>query len=161
MPSFDVVSKVDMQEVDNAVNQVNKEIGQRYDFRGSNSKLDIEKDLLKLSADDEMKANAVLDVLRQRCAKRGIDLKSLDIGKFVEGSGGVIRCEIKIKQGIPTDTGKKIAKSVKELKIKVQAQLQDDQVRVTGKKLDELQETIAALKTQDFGLPLQFINFRD
>jgi cyclic-di-GMP-binding protein len=161
MPSFDVVSSVDMQEIDNAVNQAMREIGQRYDFRGSKSTLTFEQPIIKMVADDDYKANAVLDILRQKCAKRSVDLKVLDVGKFESGSTGEIRCEIKLKQGIPTDTAKAMVKSIKGTKIKVQAQIQDDQLRVTGKKRDDLQEIMAHLKAGPYELPLQFTNFRD
>lgn len=161
MPSFDVVSKIDMQEVDNAVNQVMKEIAQRYDFRGSKSTLTLEKELIRLVADDDYKANAMLDMLRQRAAKRGIDLKGFDVGTFESGTGSSIKCEIKLKQGIVGDTAKKITKAIKESGLKVQAQIQDEQVRITGKKKDDLQDVMAFLRAGDFDIALQFTNFRD
>ncbi len=161
MPSFDVVSKLDMQEIDNALNQTMKEIAQRYDFRGSQSKVTLEKEEIKLIGDDEYKANAVLDIFRQRCAKRNIDLKALDVGKFEASVGSTVKCTIKIKQGVPSEEGKKITKAIKESGIKVQAQIQDEQVRVTGKKKDDLQDVMNLLRTGDFGLPLQFTNFRE
>lgn len=161
MPSFDVVSEIDTQEIDNAVNQAMKEIGQRYDFRGSKCTLKFDEKDIKLEADDDYKATAVLDILRTKCAKRGIDLKSLDIGKFDQASGGSVRCTIGLKQGIPTDEAKKINKAIKERKLKVQSQIQGDQLRVTGKKRDDLQDVIAFLKEESFDLPLQFTNFRD
>lgn len=162
MPSFDVVSKIDMQEVDNAVNQTLKEIGQRYDFRGSKATLVLEKDAIKLTAEDDFKANAILDSLRQKMAKRGIDLKVLDVGTFESAAGSSVRCQIKLKQGIAGDDARAITKLIKALPTKVQAQIQDEQVRVTGKKRDDLQEVIAALKTApDLNIPLQFTNFKD
>ncbi len=161
MPSFDVVSKVDMQELDNAVNQAMREIAQRYDFRGSKSTLTLEKDAIKMLADDDYKANALLDILRQRTAKRGIDLKVFDVGKFEASAGSSVKCDIKLKQGITGDSAKQITKAIKESGIKVQAQIQDEQVRVTGKKKDDLQAVMTLLRTGDFGLPLQFTNFKD
>lgn len=162
MPSFDVVCKVDMQEVDNALNQVMKEIGQRYDFRGSKSAVVLEKEGIKLTADDDFKANAMLDMVRQKLSKRGVDLKVLDVGEFETAAGSSVRCLIKLKQGIAGDDAKKITKLVKELPIKVQTQIQDEQVRVTGKKRDDLQAVMAALRANpDLELPLQFTNFKD
>ncbi len=161
MPTFDIVSEVNMQEVDNAVNQTLKEIGQRYDFRGSKSKLTQDKETILLLADDEFKGNAILDILRQKCAKREVDLKALDIGAFEPAAGGMVKMEIKLKQGIETSAAKKIVKHIKELGLKVQPQIRDQQVRVSGKKRDDLQAVMTALRALDFDLPLQFINFRD
>lgn len=162
MPSFDVVSKIDMQEMDNAINQTMKEIGQRYDFRGSKAAVELEKDSIKLTAEDDFKANALLDTLRQKMAKRGIDLKVLDVGTFESAAGSSVRCQIKLKQGIAGDDAKTITKLIKEMPIKVQTQIQDEQVRVTGKKRDDLQEVMAALRAAPtVTLPLQFTNFKD
>lgn len=161
MPSFDVVSKVDMQELDNAVNQTLRELSQRYDFRGSKSTLVLEKDLVKLTADDDFKGTALLDMFRQRAAKRGIDLKAFDVGKFESSVGSSIKCEIKLKQGIAGDSAKQITKAIKESGVKVQAQIQDEQVRITSKKKDDLQAVMALLRAGDFGFPLQFTNFKD
>ncbi|MBI4239147.1 MAG: YajQ family cyclic di-GMP-binding protein [Deltaproteobacteria bacterium] len=161
MPSFDVVSELNWQEVDNAVNQTMREIGQRYDFRSSQSALTIEKKELKLVADDDFKANALLDIFRQKCAKRGIDLKALDVGAFEPSAGSSLKCTIKVKEGVPTDEAKQIVKAIKEANLKVQAQIQDQQVRVTGKKKDDLQAVMQLLRTGDFAVPLQFTNFRD
>jgi len=160
MPSFDIVSQVEMQEVDNAVNQTVKEIGQRYDFKGSKSEITQEKDSIKILADDDYKLKAVVDILQSKFIKRGLSLKALQYGKAETASGGMIRQIITIQQGVSKEKGKEIIAAVKETKLKVQAQIQDDQVRVTGKNIDDLQEVIAALKGKDLGIDLQFINFR-
>lgn len=161
MPSFDIVSKVDMQEVDNAVNQAIKEIGQRYDFKGSKSEISREKDAIKILADDDYKLKAVIDVLQSKFMKRNISIKSLQYGKAEPASGGMIRQVIDVQQGISKEKGKEIISVIKESKIKVQGQIQDDQVRVTGKNRDDLQETIQLLKGKDLGVEMQFINFRE
>lgn len=161
MPSFDVVSDLNLQEVDNAINQTMREIGQRYDFRGSESKVVMEKDVIKLTADDEFKGNAVLDMLRQKCTKRGVDLRALDIKPFQSSVGTSVKCDIALKKGVEQETGKKIVKAIKEANMKVQAQIQDEQVRVTGKKRDDLQAVMQLLREGDFGLPLQFTNFKE
>jgi uncharacterized protein YajQ (UPF0234 family) len=161
MPSFDIVSKVDMQEVDNAVNQTVKEIGQRYDFKGSKSEITQEKDSIKILADDDYKLKAVVDVLQSKFLKRSISIKALQYGKAEPASGGLIRQIITVQQGISKEKGKEIVAVVKESKIKVQAQIQDDQVRVTGKNRDDLQDAIQLLKGKDLGVEMQFVNFRE
>lgn len=161
MPSFDVVSKVDLQEVDNAVNQTMKEIGTRYDFKGSKAKVERNEEELLLSAEDDYKLGQLLDLLSTRLVKRGIDLKALDLGKVENAAGNTVRQKIKVKVGVEAETGKKIIKHLKDTKLKVQASIQGDQVRVTGKSRDDLQAAIAELRGQDFNLPLQFVNFRD
>jgi uncharacterized protein YajQ (UPF0234 family) len=161
MPSFDVVSRVDMQEVDNAVNQAKKEVGQRYDFRGSKTTIDKDAESITITTDDDYKLKAVVDVLQSKFVKRKISLKALDYGKVEPASGGLVRQKITIKQGVSTEKGKEIVKYIKSTKVKVQAAIQSDQVRVTGKKRDVLQEVIGLLKEKDFGLDLQFVNFRD
>lgn len=163
MPSFDVVSEVNLQEVDNAVNQATKEIATRYDFRGSKSRLtlDKEKKEIALVADDEFKAKAVIDILQSKVMKRGIDIKSLDIGKIEPGAMGLVKCLITLKHGIAQDVAKEMVASIKKLGLKVQAQIQDDQLRVTGKSRDDLQTVMAHLRAGNFGLPLQFTNFRE
>ena len=143
--SFDVVSQVDMQEMDNAVNQVKKEIDQRYDFRGSNASIELGEKEVKIAAEDEYKLGAILDMLRQKMAKRGIPLRCLVPGKI---------------EGISKENGKKIVAAIKASKLKVTAQIQDDQVRVAGAKKDDLQAVIQLLKAGDFGVDLQFINMR-
>ncbi len=160
MPSFDIVSKVDMQEVDNAVNQTVKEIAQRYDFKGSKSEVTLEKDSIKVLADDDFKLKAVVDILQSKCVKREISLKSLQYGKAENASGGMVRQMITIQQGISKEKGKEIISVIKDTKLKVQGQIQDDQVRVTGKNIDDLQEIIKLLKGKDLGVELQFVNFR-
>ena len=160
MPSFDIVSKVDMQEVDNAVNQTIKEIAQRYDFKGSKSEVTLEKDAIKVLADDDFRLKAIVDILQSKCIKRGISLKSLDYGKAETASGGMVRQNIAIRQGIAKEKGKEICAIIKESKLKVQGQIQEDQVRVTGKNIDDLQEAIRVLKGKDLGVELQFVNFR-
>jgi cyclic-di-GMP-binding protein len=160
MPSFDIVSKVDMQEVDNAVNQTIKEIAQRYDFKGSKSEVTLEKDAIRILADDDFRLKAIIDILQSKCIKRGISIKSLDYGKAEIASGGMVRQNIAIRQGIAKEKGKDLCAIIKETKLKVQAQIQEDQVRVTGKNIDDLQEIIQLLKGKELDVELQFINFR-
>ncbi len=160
MPSFDIVSKVDMQEVDNAVNQAKKEIAQRYDFKGSKSEINLDGETITVLGDDDYKLKAVIDVLQSKIIKRNISLRSLDYGKEAEASGGMIRQVIDIKQGISKEKGKELNKIIKATKLKVQSQIQDDQLRVTGKKIDDLQEVMQLLKGKDLGIDLQFVNMR-
>lgn len=162
MPSFDVVSKVDMQEADNAVNQSKKELLTRYDFRGSKSTIELDKEgIITVIADDEMKLAAISEILSQKMSKRGISPKSLDFKDPEGASGGTQRQKIHVKQGLSQDEGKLIVKIIKDKKLKkIQAQIQQDQVRVTGPKRDDLQEVIAILKS-DCELPLQYVNFKD
>lgn len=161
MPTFDVVSKVDMQEVQNALQQTRKEIQQRYDFKGSKTEIEQDKDGLQVHSDDEFKVKAVVEILRAKLAKRGVDLKSLDYGKIEPAAGGTARQTIKVLQGLDTDAAREVVKLIKETKLKVQAQVQDDQVRVTGKQRDDLQQVISALRAADYKRPLQFVNMRD
>ncbi|WP_027417593.1 YajQ family cyclic di-GMP-binding protein [Aneurinibacillus terranovensis] len=158
--SFDVVSKVDLSEVTNAVNQAMKEIETRYDFKGSKSDITLEQDELVVVSDDEFKLEQVKDVLNGKLIKRGISLKSVTYGKVEPASGGTVRQRGKIAQGIDAENMKKINKIIKDSKVKVKSQIQDDQIRVTGKSRDELQQIIALLKGADLPLDLQFINFR-
>lgn len=160
MPSFDIVSKVDMQEVDNAVNQTIKEISQRYDFKGSKSEITQEKDTVKLLSEDDFRLKAIIDILQSKFIKRGISVKALQYGKVENASGGMVRQIITIQQGISKEKGKEINNVIKETKLKVQSQIQDDQLRVTGKNIDDLQEVIQLLKGKDLGIELQFVNFR-
>ncbi len=160
MPSFDIVSKVDMQEIDNAINQTVKEIAQRYDFKKSKSEVTLEKESVKILADDDFRLKAIIDILQSKCIKRGISVKTLSYGTVESASGGMVRQVITIQQGISKEKGKDIIAKIKEQKLKVQGQIQDDQVRVTGKNIDDLQEIIGLLKGQDMGIELQFINFR-
>jgi len=160
MPSFDIVSKVDMQEVDNAVNQTVKEIAQRYDFKGSKCEVALEKDAVRVLADDDFRLKAVIDILQSKCVKRGVSLKTLQYGRAETASGGMVRQLITIQQGVSKEKGKEIIAVIKDTKLKVQGQIQDDQVRVTGKNIDDLQEVIQLLKGKDLGIELQYINFR-
>ena len=158
--SFDVISTVDLQEVTNAVQQARKEITTRYDFRNSKSELTFADDTITLVSDDEYKLGAVQEVLRGKLVKRGVSLKNLDEGKIVPASGGTVRQEGKLKQGLDQDNAKKVTKLIKDRKLKVTAQIMADQVRVTGKDKDALQEVIAVLKATDFPVDLQFVNYR-
>ncbi|RII28795.1 MAG: YajQ family cyclic di-GMP-binding protein [Geobacter sp.] len=160
MPSFDIVSKVDMQEVDNAVNQTVKEIAQRYDFKGSKCEVTLEKESLKVLADDDFRLKSIIDILQSKFIKRGISVKALQYGKAESASSGMVRQVITIQQGISKEKGKEINAVIKETKLKVQSQIQDDQVRVTGKNIDDLQEVIRILKGKDLDIEMQFINFR-
>lgn len=160
MPSFDIVSEVDQHEVNNAVDQANREIGARFDFKGSDASIEYADNALKLEAQNEFQVDQMRDILEKKLAKRGIDLGALKPDK-VEESGTRARQKIEVRQGIDQDTGRKIVKLVKESKLKVQASIQGDQLRVTGKKRDDLQDAIALLRKSDVGLPLQYQNFRD
>ena len=160
MPSFDIVSVVDMQEVDNAVNQAVKEIGQRYDFKGSKTEVTLEKDGIKVLTDDEFRLKAVVDILQSKFVKRGVSLKALSYGKVEPASGGRVRQVISIQQGISKEKGREIVALVKETRLKVQSQIQEEQVRVTGKNIDDLQEVIRVLKGKELGVEMQFVNFR-
>lgn len=159
--TFDIVSEVNMQEVDNAVNQTVKEIMQRFDFKGSKSHLElVEEDEIKIIADDEYKLKSVIDILQSKMVRRGVSLKFLDYGKIEPAAGGTVRQIIKIKKGISAEKAREIVAAIKQLKLKVQAQIQDDQVRVSGKERDDLQKVIQMVKEKDFGLELQFSNYR-
>ena len=160
--SFDVVSKVDLQEVSNAVQQASKEIATRFDFRGSKSRIEWnEKELeLTLHSDDEGKLKSVKDILETRLVKRGIAVKSLDYQKVEPAAMGTVRQVAKIQQGIPSERAKEMVKTIKERKLKVQAAIQGDQLRVSGRAKDDLQDVMALLRAGDFGVPLQFTNYR-
>lgn len=160
MPSFDIVSQIDMQEVDNAVNQTVKEITQRYDFKNSKSEVSLEKDSIRILADDDFRLKAIVDILQSKCIKRGISLKALKYGSTESASGGMVRQIVTLQQGISKEKGKEIIAAIKETKLKVQGQIQEDQVRVTGKSIDDLQEIIKMLKGRDLEVDMQFINFR-
>ena len=160
MPSFDIVSEVDQHEVNNAVDQANREIGARFDFKGSDAKIEYVENNLKLEAQSEFQIDQMRDILEKKLAKRGIDLAALKVDK-IEESGTRARQKIEVRQGIDQDTGRKIVKLIKESKLKVQASIQGDQLRVTGKKRDDLQEAIALLRKSEVGLPTQYQNFRD
>jgi cyclic-di-GMP-binding protein len=161
--TFDITSTVDLQEVDNAVNQARKEVAQRYDFKGSTAEIEYDKEAgtLTLLADDEYKLTALIDVLQSKLVKRGVPIRNLDYGKVESASAGKARQVITLQQGISTEKGKEIVKAIKTGGFKkVQAQIQDDQVRVQSPSIDELQAVIALLKQEDFGLELSFGNFR-
>lgn len=159
--SFDIVSEVDMQEMDNAVNQTSKEIGQRYDFKGSSASITLENENeIKLTGEDDYKLETILDMLRVRMAKRNVSLKCLNPGKIEAASRGTVRQTIKIEKGLSKEKAKDVLAFIKTLKLKVQAQIMDDKVRVTGAKRDDLQAVIQAIKGKDFDIDLQFINMR-
>jgi uncharacterized protein YajQ (UPF0234 family) len=158
--SFDVVSKIDMAEVTNAVSQALKEISQRFDFKGSKSNITQEKDALIIVSDDDYKLKSVVDILDAKLVKRRVPIKNLSFGKVEPAQGGTVRQRATLQQGIPTDKAKEIVKAIKDSKIKVQASIQADQVRVSGKNRDDLQAVIQLLKGKEFGLELQFTNYR-
>lgn len=161
MPSFDVVSKVDWQEVDNALNQANKELLQRYDFKGSDSKIELTDEAFVIESDDEYKVKACVEVLEAKLAKRSVPLGALDRGRIDPSGAGRARQRIGVKAGLESTTCKNIVKDIKTQKLKVQVAIQGDALRVTGKKRDDLQEVIAFLREGDWGQPLQYENFRD
>jgi uncharacterized protein YajQ (UPF0234 family) len=161
MPSFDVVSKVDWQEIDNATNQALREVGQRYDFKGSDTKIEITDGTFLIESDDEYKVKACAEVLEGKLAKRSVPLGALKKEKIEDASGGRARQKIVVRSGLETEIAKKIVKDIKQLKLKVQAAIQGDSLRITGKKRDDLQECIGHLKAGDWGQPLQYENFRD
>ena len=163
MPSFDVVSKFDMQELDNAVNMVKRDIANRFDFKGSSADLELNKseNSIKLKADNEYQIKAVADMLEKRAISRKVSIKTFEYGNIEQASGMNIRQIVKLKQGIDKDNATKINKLIKNQKIKVQSQIQGDQLRVTGKKIDDLQKVIQIIKEQNLSLPLQFINMRN
>lgn len=158
--SFDIVSTIDMQEVDNAINQAIKEIKNRFDFKNSKSDIRQEKDKIILVSDDEFKLKNVVDILESKMIKRGISLKALNYGKVEEATGNTVRQVVDLQQGISKEQAKVVTKIIKDTKLKVLAQIQDDQVRVSGKDRDDLQAVIKALKDKDLDFDLQFINFR-
>jgi cyclic-di-GMP-binding protein len=161
MPSFDVVSQVDRQEVKNAVEQANKEITNRYDFKGSDARVEQAELVLTVYADDEFKLGQVTDVLRARMAKRNIDVRCLELGGLEKISGDKVKRPVTVKVGVPQDKGKQIQKLLKDAKLKVAASIQGDAVRVQGAKKDDLQAAIQLVKQSIADLPLQFTNFRD
>lgn len=161
MPSFDVVSQVDWAEVTNAVDQANREIKNRYDFKGADARVEHNGSELVVYADDEFKVGQAVDILHAKLAKRKIDLGCLEAGVVKLIGGDKAKQDITIRHGIKQDLAKKIVKLIKDTKLKTQASIQGDQVRVTGKKRDDLQQVIELLRDTKLGLPLQFINFRD
>ena len=160
MPSFDVVSEVDVQEVRNAVDQANREIDKRFDFRGVDASFELKGETIELAAFEDFQLTQMLDMLRSKLISRKVDARALEPGT-IEGVGKQRRQKFTLKNGVDQDRAKKIVKLIKESKLKVQAQIQGNQVRVQGKKRDDLQKTMAMIKDADFDLPLQYENFRD
>jgi len=162
MPQFDIVSKIDTQTLDNAVNSAKREIETRYDFRGSNSSIELDKTtfIIHVVTEDEMKMDAIESVLIGRLVKAKLDPKALDFGKDKYAAGKQVKKDVAVKQGIDRETAKKIVKAIKDKKMKVQPSIMDDQVRVNGKKIDDLQAVISLCKGQDFGIPLQYVNMK-
>jgi uncharacterized protein YajQ (UPF0234 family) len=159
--SFDVVCKIDMQEVTNGLDQARREIDNRYDLKGTKNEILLEKTDIKLSSADEMKLKAVVDIVQSKLHKRGVPLKALTYGKVETGAGGILRQTIGLQQGIPIEKAREIVRLVKDSKIKVQAAIQEDQIRVSGKSLDDLQRVMGLLREKDFGIALQFTNRRN
>ena len=161
MPSFDAVSQVNRQEVKNAVEQVNKEIGNRFDFKGSDARIEQAELVLTVFADDAFKLGQVLDVMRGRMAKRNVDVRSLELGAVEKISGDKVKQAVTVKTGIPVEKGKQLQKLLKDAKLKVAASIQGDVLRVSGSKKDDLQAAIQLLRKSVTDLPIQFTNFRD
>ncbi|MCU0352988.1 MAG: YajQ family cyclic di-GMP-binding protein [Cytophagales bacterium] len=162
MASFDIVSKIDGQTLDNAINTAKKEILNRYDFHGSKSEVELDKktNVLHVLTENEMRLKAIQDAVMVRMAKQGLDPKSLEFGDVESASGNMVRRNITVRQGVDKETAKKIVKLIKDSGLKVQAAIMDDQIRVTAKKIDDLQAVIAKLRAADVGLPLQFTNMK-
>lgn len=158
--SFDIVSKTDMQEVANAINQAQKELAQRFDFKGSKSSIELAAEEIVLISDDEGKLRSVKDILESKLVKRQVALKAIDYQKLENAQMGTVRQRAKIVQGIESEKAKAIVKAIKDAKLKVQVSIQADQVRVVGRSKDDLQKAIALVKGNDFGIPLQFTNYR-
>ncbi|MEK6538390.1 MAG: YajQ family cyclic di-GMP-binding protein [Nitrospirota bacterium] len=160
--SFDIVSKIEMQEIKNAIEQAMKEVAQRFDFKGSKSEIKLEEknNEILVSSDDEYKLKSLLDILQSKLVKRGISLKALTYEKIESALGGTVKQNIKLQQGIPSEKAKEVIKVIKETRLKVQSQIQGDQVRVTGKNRDDLQAIIKLLRERDFEIDMQFINYR-
>ena len=161
MPSFDIVSQVDRQEVKNAVEQTNKEVTNRFDFKGSDARVELAELVLTVFADDEFKLGQVIDVLRGRLTKRNIDLRCLELGTVEKISGDKVKRPVTVKVGVPQDKGKQIQKLLKDAKLKLAASIQGDAVRISGAKKDDLQAAMQLVRTSIPDLPLQFNNFRD
>jgi cyclic-di-GMP-binding protein len=163
MPTFDIVSKVDLQTLDNAVNVVKKEITNRFDFKGSHVKIELNKKDLKidLEAESEMKMKQIMDVIISRSIKQGLDPLAFDFSKEIQPSGKIVKKEVPVRNGLKQEDAKKVVKAIKDSGLKVQAQIMDDLVRVTGKKIDDLQNVIAKCKSSVTDIPLQYLNFRD
>jgi uncharacterized protein YajQ (UPF0234 family) len=162
MPSFDIVNKVDAQTLDNAINTAKKEILNRFDFRDSKSTIDLDKktSVIHIVTENDMRIKAIQDAIITRMAKQGLDAKALDLGEEQYASGNMVKKDIKVREGIDKEIAKKIVKLIKDANLKVQPAIMDDQVRVTGKKIDDLQAVIATLRGADLGVPLQFVNMK-
>jgi len=160
MPSFDIVSELNMHELTNAIDQASREVTTRYDFKGTDSRFEFSKDIITMFSESDFQLNQMYDILQSKLIKRGIDLKFLQPGKVLESGKGA-RQEITVKQGIETEMAKKMVKMIKDKKMKVQAAIQGEKVRVTGKKRDDLQEVIAMFKNSELDVPLQYENYRD
>ncbi len=160
-PSFDVVSRIDLQEVDNALNQTRKEVAQRYDLKDSKTEIGWDQQEIVVTSADDFKVKAVVDVLQSKLVKRNVPIKNLEYGAMEPAQGGRARQTIVVQQGIETEKAREIVKRIKASGVKVQAQIMDDEVRVSGKKRDDLQDVITTLRAADLGLALQFVNFRD
>lgn len=158
--SFDIVSNIDLQEMNNAVQQAKKEISNRFDFKGSKSDIQLEKDELTVISDDEYKLNSVMDILQSKMVKRGVPIKNMDSGTVESAASNTVRQKIKLKQGIEQEEAKKINNLIRDAKLKVKSQIQGDQIRVTGKNKDDLQKVIQLLREADLPLELQFVNMR-
>ena len=161
MPSFDVVSRVELQEVDNALNQTRKEVAQRYDLKDSKTEITWDQKEIVVTSADDFKVKAVVDVLQSKLVRRNVPIKNLEYGKIEPAAGSRARQTITVRQGIDSEKAREITKKVKSSGVKVQAQILEDQVRVTGKKRDDLQAMIQVLRGDDFGIALQFVNFRE
>lgn len=161
MPSFDIVSKTDLSEVTNALNAMTKEIGTRFDFKGSKCSIELNDGNLTILADDDLKLRQMHDLLKTHLTRRNVDVSALDMKNPEKASGNTVRQQVTIQQGIGQETAKKITKAIKDSKMKVQASIQGDEVRVSGKKRDDLQEAMTLIRTLKVDLPLQFVNFRD
>ena len=159
--SFDIVCKVDMQEVTNALDQARREIETRYDLKGTKNEVKLEDTDITLLSPDEMKLKAVVDILQSKLHRRGVPLKALDYGTVEPAAGGTLRQKIAIQQGIPMEKAREIVRLIKDSKVRVQAAIQENQVRVSGKNRDDLQKIIALVKERDFGIALQFTNYRN
>lgn len=160
MHSFDIVSKINMQEMTNAIQQATKEIETRYDFKGSKSSIELGKEEITVLSDDDFRLKSVIDILQNKMIKRGIPIKALKYGKEEEATGGTVRMKIKLQQGIEQESAKKIVATIKDTKMKVQASIQGDQVRVTAKSIDDLQAIMKMLKEKEFDFAMQFDNYR-
>jgi uncharacterized protein YajQ (UPF0234 family) len=158
--TFDIACKIDLQEVSNAINQAIKEIQQRYDLKGTRSEIVQEKDAITVTSEDDFKLKAVIDILQSKLHRRGVPLKALTYGSVEQAAGGTVRQRIALQQGIPIEKAREIVKIIKSSKVRVQAQIQEDQVRVSGKNRDDLQAVLALLKEQDLGIEMQFTNYR-